>query len=165
MNAAGAAAGTRIVPVAAFVDWHSQLMSVPKEVSDVPADRARWALRSVTKALTRVLCDESPHSRFRVLLRVYSGWSKGYSRTENYVALSGLADLFDLDALFPSTRISVISTVGYGDRLLEALAGRELPTMGVHLPNTLRQQDGRSAPREKMVDTALASDLLSWVRS
>lgn len=104
--------GTRVIPVAAFVDWHSQLILVPEEVGDAPADRARWALRSVAKALTRVLCGEEPVCRFRVLLRVYSGWSKGYSRTDNYLALSGLADLFDLDSLFPSARISVISTVG-----------------------------------------------------
>jgi hypothetical protein len=75
-----------------------------------------------------------------------------------------LPDLLDLDALFPSARVSVISDISYGDSLIDGLPHRAYPGTNIHLYNTLRQQDGRRGPQEKMVDTALASDLLSWVR-
>ena len=34
----------------------------------------------------------------------------------------------------------------------------------IHLPNTLRDQAKNQPPAEKMVDTALAADLLAWAR-
>lgn len=153
------------IPVAAFVDWNSQLRAIPDSASKEPAERSRVALKRVAKNITKILCAESSSANFRVTVRVYSGWCKGFTRTVNHIALSSLPELHDLDALFPSGRVSVIPSIGYGDRLLDSLSKREHSKLGIHLPNTLRQQDGRSNPREKMVDTALASDLLSWVRS
>jgi hypothetical protein len=37
--------------------------------------------------------------------------------------------------------------------------------MAIHLPNTLRRQGGDNIPSEKMVDGAIAADLLSWART
>lgn len=52
----------------------------------------------------------------------------------------------------------------YGHTLLSALPERSHRRPAIHLPNTLRDQEG-SSPTEKMVDTALAADLLAWARS
>jgi hypothetical protein len=107
---------------------------------------------------------EGPNERFRVDLRLYSGWTKGFTRSDYYKAVNTLSEAFDLDALFPSSRIAVTPHLGFGDRLLDAMESRLNLGLGVHLPNTLRQQEGGGPWNEKMVDTALASDLLSWLR-
>ncbi|MYB38988.1 MAG: NYN domain-containing protein [Gammaproteobacteria bacterium] len=56
------------------------------------------------------------------------------------------------------------ANVGYGHTLLSALPGR-LSSRSIHLPNTLRQQMPHRPPVEKMVDAALAADLLYWAFS
>lgn len=52
----------------------------------------------------------------------------------------------------------------FGDRLIDALPEREIKPWRIHLPNTLRKQRGDAPPVEKMVDTALGADLLTWAR-
>ena len=54
--------------------------------------------------------------------------------------------------------------VEYGHTLLSALPKR-LTAKSIHLPDTLRQRARNARPEEKMVDTALASDLLYWAFS
>jgi len=58
-----------------------------------------------------------------------------------------------------------LPNVQYGHTLREALAERRHRHPPIHLPNTLREQSKESTPVEKMVDTALATDLLDWARS
>ena len=53
----------------------------------------------------------------------------------------------------------------YGHTLLSALPKRRHKNPAVHLPNTLRRQNRDSPRKEKMVDTALAADLLQSARS
>ena len=48
--------------------------------------------------------------------------------------------------------------------LLSALPERTHARPPIHLPNTLRRQARNAPPIEKMVDTALAADLLEWAR-
>lgn len=69
------------------------------------------------------------------------------------------------DEIFPSSRVLALSDIGFGDRLIDALPERQNRGLQIHLPNTYRRQRGDTAPSEKMVDTALASDLLSWAKS
>ncbi len=64
----------------------------------------------------------------------------------------------DFAALSPRPQVRFLENVEFGDRLLAASANRLHAKLGIHLPNTLRSQDGVDA--EKMVDTALATDLL-----
>jgi hypothetical protein len=152
------------VRVTAFVDWNSQLRSteLPEDVS--PNERARAALRRLGGSVSRLLVAQDSVSRFRLAVRLYCGWSKGFTRSDYFRAVSSLSDAFDIDPLFPSSRVNVLSDLEFGDRLLDALPHRLNSGLGVHLANTLREQ-GRGQWREKMVDTALACDLLSWVRA
>ena len=55
-------------------------------------------------------------------------------------------------------------TVRYGHTLLAARPTRQHASPPIHLPNTLRRQAREQLPSEKMVDTALATDLLAWAR-
>lgn len=156
----------RRAPVRAcvFVDWNSQLHAVRKEEEDETAEAARDALRRVGDKVTKLLLSNSA-ARFRVELRLYCGWTKGFTRSDYYRAVTSLTEAFDLDALFPSARVSVAPEIGFGDRLIDAVSSRQYAGLGIHLPNTLRRQDGGGRQQEKMVDTALAVDLLSWCRT
>ncbi len=155
----------KVIRIGVFVDWNSQLRAVALPASTPPQELARAALRHVGNSVSKMLSTEAPNNRFRLELRLYCGWTKGFTRSDYYRAVTGLTEVFDLDALFPSSRISVLAEIGYGDRLLECRPARENTGLGAHLPNTLRQQEGSGRWQEKMVDTALACDLLSWVRA
>ena len=63
-------------------------------------------------------------------------------------------------------RVDFSPTVQYGHTLIEASPERQHRDQRppIHLPNTLRNQEKGQPPTEKMVDTALAADLLAWAR-
>ena len=126
-------------------------------------DQAALTLQRTTRIINRVLRLEAPDTRFSVVLRLYHGWHKGWEPTDNLRAIAGVraADVFAENA---SPDIVFSQGVGYGHTLLSALPERSHRRTGFHLPNTLRDQEG-SSPTEKMVDTALAADLLAWARS
>lgn len=155
---------TRAIRTGVFVDWNSQLRAVSAGPDSDPVETARQALRRVGSSVSKILVAEAPSDRFRVDLRVYSGWTKGFTRSDYFKAITSLTEAFDLDILFPSSKIAVTPNLGFGDRLLDGLDRRLSRGLGVHLPNTLRQQEGSGRWNEKMVDTALACDLLSWLR-
>lgn len=151
--------------VGLFVDWNSQILLAPEELQGNPVDRCKFALRSVGKFVAKHLCSLDSHSTFRVRLRLYHGWTAGITHTPNRRAIASLAEFESPDDIFPSRRVLALSDVEFGDRLIDALPSRENRGLGIHLPNTYRRQSGYSQPAEKMVDTALAADLLSWARS
>lgn len=151
--------------VGLFVDWNSQLREAPAEFIDRPIERCRFALRRVGKIVTRQLCSLERDCVFRVQMRLYHGWTAGVTQTVNRRAFSAVAEYENPDDIFPSERVLALSDVEFGDRLIDALPRRQNSGLRIHLPNTLRRQRGDTEPVEKMVDTALASDLLSWART
>jgi hypothetical protein len=151
--------------VGLFVDWNSQLRLVPDNISDDPVQACRHAINAVGKTITRYLCALDKVSRYRVRVRLYHGWTAGIMQTVNRRAVEQIPEYLSPDDIFPSVRVLSQSDIEFGDRLIDGLAERQLPRSGIHLPNTLRRQGGQQGPTEKMVDTALAADLLSWARS
>lgn len=156
--------GKAAIRVGAFVDWNSQLRAADALGISSEEERARKALRRLGATVSRTLVQEAPLERFRLELRLYAGWTKGFTRSDYFRALVGIREGFDLDAMFPSARVNVSAEIGFGDRLIDCGPDRLNAGLGIHLPNTLRQQEGGGRLQQKMVDTALASDLLSWVR-
>jgi hypothetical protein len=115
------------------------------------------------KAVARELCASDGQATFRVRTRLYHGWTSGITFTENRRAITQLPEYENPDQIFPSARVLALSDIEFGDRLIDALPQRENIGLGIHLPNTLRRQSG-AVQNEKMVDTALAVDLLAWAR-
>lgn len=102
-----------------------------------------------------------PDSSFRVSFRLYHGWHKGWEETENLRSVNTAV----AERGSPIWRnVAFAREVEYGHTLLSALRTR-LTGKSIHLPGTLRQQARNAAPVEKMVDTALAADLLYWAFS
>jgi len=148
-----------IQTVSAFVDWNSQIhVSGDKRQRD-PVATAEVVLKKTTARIARCLGKIDQNSRFKVQLRLYHGWHKGYHPTDNRKAITTVLAATDFADLSPLQNVVFAANVAYGDCLLHALASRFHARLGVHLPNTLQLQNGRLG--EKMVDTALAADIVS----
>ena len=152
----------RPIPVTAFVDWNTQILNA-RARDAAPHKRAARTLQKTAQLIARSLARRAPDS-FRVVLRLYHGWHKGWEPTENLRATVSTVSTTDFSALARTPNVVWSSNVQYGHTLLAALPERAHVRPPIHLPDTYRRQ-ARNEPRaEKMVDTALAADLLDWAR-
>ncbi len=151
--------------VTAFVDWTAQMHNARALAIEEPHARAERTLKNVIRIIEKALAGREPSTRFLVALRLYHGWHKGFEATENRKAVAALIVETDFSDLPRSPNVRFSSEVGYGDELLAALPKRAHVRPPIHLPDTWRQRDRGSPRAEKMVDTALATDLLERARS
>lgn len=147
------------IRVTCFVDWNSQLLLTGIDYVKEPVDAARAAFRQVTQRIAQCLVRVDTGSNFQVHLRLYHGWRKGYEPTANLKAIRGVIAATDFSTTSDKTSVAYSSNVGFGDCLLSALPQRMHQKQGIHLPNTFRDR-GSQGRKEKMVDTALAADLV-----
>lgn len=114
---------------------------------------------ALQEALANVLESNSDSSRqlFRVAIRVYHGWHRGKTKTQDRIDLEQVAATASLGRKIG--RVSFEPELQFGDVLL--CESRRCP-----LYDTLRRRDD-DAPKDeqKMVDTALVSDLLHLART
>lgn len=155
---------TRPIPVTAFVDWTAQMHNTPR-LAQEPREMARQTLARTARAVEKVLAEQAPNSRFSVGFRLYHGWYKGWEPTDNLRAIITIAAETDFASLSRKPSVTFSPTVRYGHTLLSALPERQHIRPPIHLPNTWRRPREGSQRREKMVDTALAADILSWARA
>lgn len=142
-----------------FVDWNSQLRLTGIDYADEPVDAARAAFKQATRRISQCLAGIDSTANFQVILRLYHGWRKGYEATANLRAMRRVIAETDFSAVSEKPSVTYSSNVAFGDCLLSALPKRLHSGHGIHLPNTLRDR-GDQRHEEKMVDTALASDLV-----
>jgi hypothetical protein len=145
--------------VSAFVDWNSQIHVSGDRNQRDPIATADMVLKKTTTRIARCLESIDSSGRFRVQLRLYHGWHKGFQPTANRVAITTVLASKNFSDLSPLRNVVFDSNVAYGDCLLHALSIRLHARLGIHLPNTLQTQHGGLI--EKMVDTALAADVVS----
>lgn len=150
------------IRVTAFVDWNAQLHKAGT-LDGNPLSRAKRTLEKTVRAIGRFLARHAT-DRFYVVLRLYHGWHKGWEPSENFRATLKTVSDTDFSGLAQSANVVCSSDVQYGHTLLAALDERTHAQPPIHLPNTLRQQSRNLSATEKMVDTALAADLLEWAR-
>ena len=145
------------IEVTAFVDWRAQMHNTG--VLGRPLlEAARRTLDRTARLVGRALNPE--RARFRVSLRLYHGWHKGWQPTDGFKAATQAVGETDLAGL-SQDRVAFSPAVQFGHTLLAAALERQHPRPAIHLPNTLRNRV-TGPPAEKMVDTALAADLLAW---
>lgn len=157
------AATDETISVTAFVDWKAQMHNTRSDGLQPPA-RATRTLERTARNIARVLTRKAPAARFTVAMRLYHGWHKGFEPTENLRAIMAAASQVELSTA-ANANVRFSPRIEYGHTLLSALRNRLHTRNSIHLPNTLRQQSRGEQPEEKMVDTALASDLLHWARN
>lgn len=124
-----------------------------------PVDAARAAFRQVARQIAQCLVRVDTGLNFQVHLRLYHGWRKGFEETANLKAIRTVIAETDFSTASDKPSVAYSSNVGYGDCLLSALPRRMHQKLGIHLPNTFRDRGSRGH-EEKMVDTALAADLV-----
>lgn len=148
------------INVAAFIDWNSQLRQTGLHIGTDPEAAAFLAFRKTTERISRCLSSMGEGRRFRVRMRIYNGWHKGYEPTPNRRAAKNAISRSDFASLSVRENVVFNQNIEFGDRLSHALEGRLYSRLDIHLPNTLRSgNDG--GQEEKMVDTALATDILT----
>ena len=152
----------------AFVDWNAQMHNAGVLEGTAPELEAWQTFAETVRLTERALVAESERKhaglRFLVSFRLYHGWHKGWTATDRLKAAIYVAS-GDIAALSKSSQVSFAPAVEYGHTLLSAVPERRHKRPPIHLPNTLRAHSRGGAPTEKMVDTALAADLLAWARS
>jgi len=141
-----------------FIDWNSQVHEYGEE-DLLKKDLHSHVFSKVGKRITKALAREFPERNFHVALRIYHGWHKGFEPTLRRKIFSQLSAEIDFSALSPSPNVVFSGEIEYGSKLISAKECRLHPRLAVHLPNTLRSPFGRD--EEKMVDTAIASDLIA----
>ncbi len=149
--------------VTAFIDWYSQMFNA-HATNTLPLTAARLTLKFTTDTIAKLLTSENRANRYTVLLRIYHGWHKGWQPTENLRAIMQTVTDPDFPTGYSTRNVLFRQNVEYGHTLLSALPSRQHDGRQFHLANTLRQRNRHSAPEEKMVDTALAADVMHWAR-
>lgn len=150
--------------IVAFVDWKSQVHNARQVGERRLARQVDQTLSYITKLIDNTAHAVGGAERYDVTVRLYHGWHRGLTKTDLRMEI----DRQLRDCLVPSVhgRCYFNWRAPFGDRMLAALDQRLHHRLGLHLPDTLRSDfydSGRE--REKMVDTALASDLLTIARS
>lgn len=152
---------TEITPVTVFVDWNSQIHAARPGSKESELGLAHITLRYVGCMIGRALYSMAPTGRFDVTLRLYHGWHKGFEITSRRKALIQIISGADFTVLSNRSNVIIRQSVQFGDLLISALQHRLHSKINCHLPNTLRNsiQNPRKT-EEKMVDTAIASDVV-----
>lgn len=149
------AAQRKAIAIFAFVDWNSQKHLTKKHKNDEPSiDRILvYVFRKIKNSLNEFM----DKNNFEIHLRLYYGWHKGYKAVPSRIEFSRLPD----DYIFGISdyRNIVIRSLAFGDSALGALECRKINRTDSHFLGTYRDQGGGELS-EKMVDTALVSDLI-----
>lgn len=156
MQASGARAFSRVT---AFVDWNAQIHLARVDRKADPLSVARVVFKKTAKRIANCLSLLEPNRRFSVSMRLYHGWHKGYEPTANRKAAQRVISETDFAAISQRANVIFIPEVEFGDCLLAACPERSHSKLAIQLPNTLREQ-GKKTHEEKMVDTALAADVV-----
>lgn len=141
-------------PIVSFVDWNSQIHEARDRHKDPTSiDVINLVLRKIEASLNGF-----PRTQlFEITIRAYCGWHKGYEPTPLRRELASIS-IDELHTLgkYPNMPLRALE---FGDQALGALDIRVAKSTGSHFPATCRDR-GNQSYEEKMVDTALVSDLI-----
>lgn len=146
--------------VSAFIDWNSQLLLTGINIKANPVGAAEIALKDVARRIVKCLTEIEKNEPFKVNVRLYHGWHKGYEETVNSKAIRSVISKIDFSSLSTKPNVVFNDGIGFGSCLISALPSRMHIKPAIHLPNTLRNKIKSKEVEEKMVDTALATDLI-----
>ena len=144
-----------VVNVRTFIDWDSARRIIS---TDARIGRASLGLRSMMEIqnfLSEILSRHDDSSNYRVNYRVYHGWHRGKTKTSDYREFEEISNSSNLSRRLG--QCSFAPEVQFGNSLL--CGGKRS-----FLYDTLRRRKDSEVDEQKMVDTALISDLLTSVR-
>ena len=154
----------RLAGAIGFIDWNTAVIASGAATrSRRPDAVAQAALEHVERVLADYLL-ASDEGRFRVRLRLYTGWHAGITGTPQFRGVARVRDRYGGRVrTYHGGHVAFLGGtdgIRFGARLA-CVPGRLPRKHDFHLLDRLRHLEGR--PREKMVDTALVVDLLGLV--
>lgn len=150
-----------ITKVTALVDWNSQIHAASPVQKSSPVDLCSDTLRYLGRAIGKVLNSVEADRRYDVTLRIYHGWRRGFEATARRKAMVQVFTGEDFPSLSERTNVVIRPDLNFGDCLCSALPKRLHANLACHLPNTLHYDAiNKAKSEEKMVDTAIAGDLV-----
>lgn len=150
-----------ITDTIAFVDWNTQIRALRLNKHPDQSFASLKTIEYVAKIIANTLSSRDSERRFLVTLRIYHGWLKGFEPTIRRRALRLAEKDLDYNSLGEKRNVKFRPTIELGDRLISAAAIRLHNRLDCHLPNTLRTSlSDEQKDEEKMVDTAIASDVV-----
>ena len=158
---------TRFCKVIGFVDWNTAIIASGALNTGGRVERvAETSLRHTEEILSDYLAGSPARSIFRIQLRLYAGWWAGKTPTDYYrgIAILRLKYAGRQREYRRANKRVVFQAGDEGIQLSDRLAcvnGRLTRKERVHFLDTVRLMNGRQ--REKMVDTALVTDLVGLV--
>ncbi len=144
-----------IIRATAFIDWDTARRSVNHEIKSGRTNLTKRSIQALQESLAALLSEREKDSHFRVNFRLYHGWHRGKTKTDDRLELERC---YIEDSPQRSLHnVSFTPELSYGDELLcGGLRCKILDTLR-------RRPEGHD--EQKMVDTALVSDLLQFVHS
>lgn len=144
-----------IINVRTFIDWDSARRILS---TDARVGRTSLGLRSMMQIqdfLAEILLDYNNSGNYRVDYRVYHGWHRGKTKTDDHREFEAMSNENILSRRLG--KCSFAPEIHFGNSLL--CGGKRS-----YLYDTLRRRESTNIDEQKMVDTALVSDLLTSVR-
>ncbi len=150
----------------AFIDWNSQSHAAVDSELRGTQEGASRTLDYVGRVVGTALHSACDTTRFRVQLRIYYGFRRGFEATAGRKAVINALSSIDLSIISRRANVLIRDEYALGETLLLARPNRLHPHYNCHLPNTFRKSlvDSKKS-EEKMVDTALATDLVHAAHS
>ncbi len=150
--------------VRAFVDWRSQISNAGQTTEPRLSRKAQFTADYVAASIAACLNSLGGYDMYRVTVTAYHGWHRGLTPSDNRKALGDLQGDGSLTSRIGNVLFDWATL--FGDRSLDAFDHRLNRRVPIHYPDTLRADfSDPTRFREKMVDTAIACDVLHSARS
>lgn len=146
----------KIINVRTFVDWDSARRLLKTEIRRGSNSLCLRSMMEVQNYIYELLTEYDNTLSYRVNYRIYHGWHRGKTKTEDYKDFEKVSNNKELSRRLGSC--SFVPEIEFGNVLL--CGGKRS-----QLFDTLRRRDEKDQDEQKMVDTALVSDLLMSVKN
>jgi hypothetical protein len=141
----------KILNVRAFIDWDSARRILKYEVRQGRNSLCLRSMMEVQTYISELLFEHDKTANYRVHCRVYHGWHRGKTKTEDYKEFEKVSNGKELSRRLGNCAFA--PEIEFGNVLL--CGGKRS-----QLFDTLRRRSDADEDEQKMVDTALVSDLL-----
>lgn len=145
-----------ITKVRTFIDWDTARRVLQTDTYNGRNSLGLRAMIEVQNFISEILVDYDKNGNYRIDYRIYHGWHRGKTKTDDYREFENMRINNSLNRRLGKCVFS--PDFSFGNVLL--CGGKRKP-----LYDTLRRRENSDKDEQKMVDTALVSDLLTSVRT
>lgn len=141
--------------VRTFIDWDTARRIVKPTIKRSGQTQSLTSMLELQEFISELLQEADKTANYRITYRIYHGWHRGKTKTPDLIAFEKL-----------SAESSLSRRIGTCSFAPEVVFGNNLLCGGKRsiLFDTLRRREEADKDEQKMVDTALVSDLLTSVR-